>query len=149
MNAGCSEGRGNTSDAREGRGRVHAGAFVLGLLLLIVGSAQAQEGLDVEEVFWCEEPESEEQLTMEECVEARELILFECTACHTVAPIVTAQNTPEEWDATFDAHADRLTELEDEEVELIRRFVVSHYNPDEEVPELPEALQDQGSNQAF
>lgn len=124
-------------------------ALFLGLVLFALGSATAQEGLNVEEVFWCEEPETEEEMTIEACEEARELVMFECTACHHVGPVVTAQNTPEEWDATFDAHADRISHLADEEIELIRRFVVTHYNPDQPVPELPEALEEQGTNQAF
>lgn len=128
--------------------------FVLVLLglalapLAIHTSGHAQE-VDIEEIFWCEEAEEEGDLTLDECAEARDTLLFNCTACHTFVPIVKAEKTEEEWAATFDVHRDRLSDLSDEEFELIQRYVVGHFNPDQPVPELPPELEEQGSNQAF
>lgn len=130
--------------------RLHAGLW--GLLtvavLVLVGTAQSQ-GFDIDEVFPCSEPEGEENLSLEECQQARELIMFECSGCHTVAPIVQAQNTPEEWESNFDRHSDRVEHLSDDELALIHQYLVDTFNPDNPVPELPDALKDEGSNQAF
>lgn len=117
-------------------------------LLGVLGGVQAQ-GFDVEEVLPCSEPQDEEDLTLEECQQARELIMFECSACHTIAPVVQAQKTPEEWESTFDAHADRIEHLSDEDVALLQRYLTTTFNPDNPVPELPDSLKEQGSNQAF
>lgn len=117
-------------------------------LLGLLGTVQAQ-GFDIEEVLPCNEPQSEEDLTLEACQQSRELIMFECSACHTIAPVVQAQNTPEEWEATFDVHADRIGHLSDDDVALVQQYLVNTFNPDNPVPELPDSLKDQGSNQAF
>ena len=117
-------------------------------LLLLLPFGQAQ-GVDIEKVFWCEEPQAEGDMPMDECAAARDALLFNCTACHTFVPIVKAQKTEEEWAATFEVHQDRLSDVPQEEIDLIHRYVVGHFNPDQPVPELPAALENQGTNQAF
>lgn len=115
---------------------------------LIPNDVQAQ-GVNIEEIFWCEEPEAEGELSMEECAEARDLILISCTACHPFVPIVKAQKSEEEWDGTLSVHRERVPELSEEEFQLIRQYLVTHYNPDQPVPQLPPELENLGTDQAF
>jgi hypothetical protein len=71
---------------------------------------------------------------------ARDRILSSCTSCHTFAPVVLSQYTEEEWDAVLGRHRGRVTDLSDEDYAQISEFLKAHYNPDNDPPELPEAL---------
>lgn len=132
---------------RAARSALGAGLLAAGLLLA-APNAYAQD-VNLEEIFWCEEPTEEGEMTMDACAKARDAILFNCTSCHAFVPIVKAQKTEEEWNSTFETHADRLADVSEEDLELIRRYVVTHYNPDQPVPELPPALENLGTNQAY
>jgi hypothetical protein len=117
-------------------------------------SVRSQEAVDITEIFWCENEEMAGELPEEqaqelaECQEARGLILLNCTTCHAFVPIIV-QKTEEEWDATLTVHRPRSPELSDEEVAKIRNYLVTHFNPDTPLPELPEHLRDIGTDQAF
>lgn len=106
----------------------------------VVAPAVAQ-GLDLNVVFNCEPDGPLGSQTPEECVEARELVLMTCTACHTFVPIVKAQKDDGAWNATLQAHAARLQDVAAADVEKISVFLKAHYNPDNTPPTLPPELE--------
>ena len=52
-----------------------------------------------------------------------------------------AQKTESEWDTFLDAHRQRVEETSDEDYEDIGKFLKSHFNPDNPVPQLPPELE--------
>lgn len=129
-------------------------ALLLGVLFVVLGAAPAPaQEVDITKIFWCfnEEAEGlsgEEQAQLERCIDGRMAILYNCTFCHTFVPIVTLKDETE-WDATLQRHDARLPDLVPEERELIRDYLVTMFNPDMPLPELPPELQGFGTDQAF
>ena len=70
----------------------------------------------------------------------RELVLNNCTSCHTFVPIVILQMTKEAWERNRRDHTDRVAGLNEEEVETLYQYVVANFNPERPVPELPKEL---------
>lgn len=106
------------------------------VLFAFLGAGMAQD-LNMEEIFRChgEEPEQTEL-----CGEARELIIDNCTACHTFVPIVMQQFDREAWEGLLDRHRDRVDHLSDEQVATIHDYLAANFNPDQPPPELPPEL---------
>src|SRR5688572_8593219 len=63
-------------------------------------TARAQE-LDMDVVFRCG---ATDDAGTAKCAEARDLILTNCTICHTFVPIVMQQWTDSEWTGLLDRH---------------------------------------------
>lgn len=120
-------------------------ALLLTAAFALNREAQAQD-FDINEVFWCDA--ERDGMDGQECAEARDTILFSCTSCHSFVPIVQSQKSEEEWQSTLSTHSGRV-ELSDNELALIRQYLVAHYNPDQPVPELPPELLQFGVDQAF
>jgi hypothetical protein len=99
----------------------------------------AAQDMDINAIFWCEGKPIGTQ-TKEQCEATRATILSACTVCHVFSPIVLTQRTPDEWDAFFNRHRGRVTEMSDADYDGIREFVTVHFNPDNPVPTLPEPL---------
>jgi mono/diheme cytochrome c family protein len=72
--------------------------------------------------------------------EGRDLLLNNCQSCHTWAPIVVLQMTPEEWDRWAVEHRPRVSNLTEEEFTTLKAYLVENFNPSRPVPELPPAL---------
>lgn len=72
--------------------------------------------------------------------EGRDLLLNNCQSCHTWAPVVVLQMTPDEWARWSTEHRGRVSNLSDAEFETLYAYLVSNFNPDRPVPELPPAL---------
>ena len=70
----------------------------------------------------------------------RDLVLNNCTNCHTIVPIVVLQMTKDAWDLNAREHRDRVTSLSDEEVATLYEYLAANFNPNRPVPELPEEL---------
>lgn len=70
----------------------------------------------------------------------RQLVLDNCTTCHTFVPIVVLQMTPEQWERNARDHRDRVLGLTDEEFKILYEYVTKNFNPDHPVPQLPEDL---------
>ena len=70
----------------------------------------------------------------------RELLLNNCTSCHTFVPIVVLQMTKEAWEHNRVIHRDRVTALDDAEVETLYEYLIANFNPDHPVPKLPKEL---------
>ena len=114
-------------------------ALLAGMLALsagLGGNAAAQD-VNVEEVLRClDHPE----VGPEQCNEARDLILNNCTTCHTFVPIVLQQSDEGAWRGLLDRHRSRATKLSEEDFNLIHQYLSANFNPENEPPELPPAL---------
>lgn len=98
--------------------------------------ASAQD-LDMEEVLRCHGDEPEQQ---ELCAEGREMIVNDCTACHTFVPIVMQQFDRAGWEGLLDRHRNRVDHLDDDQVATLHDYLAANFNPDQPPPELPPAL---------
>ncbi len=72
----------------------------------------------------------------------RDLVLNNCTTCHTFVPIVVLQMTKESWERSSRNHRDRVTALSDADFTTVYEYLSSHFNPDHPVPPLPKELLD-------
>ena len=72
----------------------------------------------------------------------RDLILNNCTGCHTIVPIVVLQMTRDAWERNSRDHRARVTALSDEEFKTLYEYLIANFNPQRPVPELPTALLD-------
>jgi hypothetical protein len=70
----------------------------------------------------------------------RELVLNNCTSCHTFVPIVILQMTKEAWERNRRDHQDRVAGLSAEELDTLYQYVTANFNPDHPVPKLPKEL---------
>lgn len=100
-------------------------------------AAQAQQ-LDLDEVFRC----SEETVTRDDCLDARDAILNNCTTCHTFVPIVMQPFDGDGWRGLLVRHVEngRVDQLTPERVEIMRLYLAENFNGDQPPPELPPAL---------
>jgi hypothetical protein len=72
----------------------------------------------------------------------RELVLNNCTSCHTFVPIVVLQMTKDAWDRNGRDHRERVTALTDAEFKTAYEYLAATFNPDRPVPTLPKELLD-------
>lgn len=107
----------------------------------------AAQDLDFEAVFNCAPDGPIGEQTPEECQAARNVLLNNCTSCHTFVPIVKAQKTAEAWNAFLAGHRERVPHLTDPDFQLLGDYLRSHYNDTEPVPVLPPALEALSTNQ--
>jgi hypothetical protein len=103
-------------------------------------NAVAQE-LNIDEIFFCHEGKMTGEHTYDQCLEARDTTLITCTACHVFTPFVKAQKTDAEWDTFLEAHRQRVPETSNADYEEIGKFLKSHFNPENPVPQLPPELE--------
>ena len=72
----------------------------------------------------------------------RDLVLNNCTSCHTIVPIVVLQMTKEAWELNAREHRDRVTSLSDAEIATLYAYLAANFNPTRPVPKLPKELLD-------
>ena len=70
----------------------------------------------------------------------RELLLNNCTSCHTFVPIVVLQMTRDAWEHNKLIHRDRVSALDDADFETLYEYLIANFNPDHPVPKLPKEL---------
>ena len=70
----------------------------------------------------------------------RELLLNNCTSCHTFVPIVTLQMTKEAWERNRNIHRDRVPNLTEDEIKVLYSYLESNFNPSRPPAKLPRAL---------
>lgn len=70
----------------------------------------------------------------------RELVLNNCTSCHTFVPIVVLQMNKDEWERSSRNHRSRVPGLNDDEFRTLYTYLVANFNPDHPVPALPKEL---------
>jgi hypothetical protein len=113
---------------------------LLGLALgagLTATGASAQQ-LDLDEVFRC----SGETVSHENCLAARQVLLNDCTTCHTFVPIVMQSFDENGWRGLLTRHVEngRVTQVPPEQIENLRLYLAENFNGELPPPDLPPAL---------
>lgn len=121
-----------------------AGALAVATVLS-VPAVQAQD-LDLDAVFGCTASGPVAGETPEQCQASRDIVLNNCTSCHSFVPIVKAQKAPDAWDATLGVHRTRVPQLSDEQYDALREFLKGHFNDQLPPPALPPELDALGVN---
>jgi cytochrome c5 len=70
----------------------------------------------------------------------RDLVLNNCTSCHTFVPIVVLQMTKDAWERNSRDHRGRVTSLSDADFKALYEYLIANFNPDRPVPKLPQEL---------
>lgn len=114
-------------------------AVLLGAGMALLPGVSAQD-IDLEEVFRC----AGEEVGQDQCVEARNLIVNNCTSCHTFVPIVLQSFDESGWNALLDRHIGngRVDQLSEEQLGLIHAYLSENFNGELPPPQLPQALLD-------
>lgn len=74
--------------------------------------------------------------------QGRELLLNNCTTCHTFVPIVTLQMTADAWDRNRSIHRERVPNLSEDEISVLYSYLKANFNPKRPPAKLPQALLD-------
>jgi len=72
----------------------------------------------------------------------RELLLNNCTSCHTFVPLVVLQLTKEAWERNKRIHRERVPGLSDADFDALYDYLEANFNPNRPVPKLPQSLLD-------
>ena len=115
------------------------GALALLVLAVAAPAARADADIDLTRLLWCKDGQNGGQ-TAAQCAESCELIMLNCTVCHSFVRIVKAQKTEAEWNATFGVHRYRLANATAAQFAMIRQYLIAHFNPQNPKPELPPEL---------
>jgi len=112
--------------------------FAVGFVTLVLSpvTTQAQD-LDMESILRCHTDEPEGQAL---CDEGRNIIIENCTACHTFVPIVLQQFDEAGWKGLLDRHHARASALSEEQFETLGNYLALNFNEEQEPPELPAEL---------
>lgn len=70
----------------------------------------------------------------------RELVLNNCTSCHTFVPIVILQMTKDAWERNSREHRERVNSLNDADFRALYDYVTANFNPTRPIPRLPKEL---------
>lgn len=132
-------------------GRLTGAAMVV---LLSAGLAQIPQpafaqGVDINVIFNCEPDGPLGAQDAEQCAASRTLLLNTCTACHTFVPIVKAQKTETQWNATLQVHRTRVPDVSADDFEQLRLFLIAHFNETNPPPTLPPELEALGTGLPF
>lgn len=103
--------------------------------LFLMGTAPLQaQDLDMDAIFRCQAEDDEGKRI---CKEGQELIVMNCTVCHTFVPIVLQQFDRAAWRGLLDRHRDRASQLSEEQFDLLLEYLSQNFNPDLPPPEVP------------
>ena len=72
----------------------------------------------------------------------RQLVLNNCTTCHTFVPIVILKMTKEAWERNSRDHRGRVAALGEADFKVLYEYLATNFGPDKPVPKLPNALLD-------
>ncbi len=67
----------------------------------------------------------------------RDLVLQNCTNCHSIAPIVLSQHDANGWQTHRLNHENRVAGLTREEKDLVWTYLIQSFPPGRQLPELP------------
>lgn len=70
----------------------------------------------------------------------RDLVLNNCTTCHTFVPIVVLQMNKEAWERNSRDHRERVKALGDRDFRILYEYLIANFNPDRPPPKLPPEL---------
>jgi hypothetical protein len=104
----------------------------------IINVSHAEE-VDLDAVFRCS---VKDDAGKQACSGARNLILNNCTVCHTFVPIVMQQFDKGGWQSLLDRHVSggRINQLSPEDVAKIRDYLAANFNSEHPQPNLPPEL---------
>ena len=79
---------------------------------------------------------------IKQCAEARDIIMDNCTSCHTFVPIVVQQFDRSGWETGISRHVivGRVPYMTPAQVKEITEYLIANFNSSLPVPELPPAL---------
>ncbi len=69
---------------------------------------------------------------------ARDLLLANCTACHSFVPIVTGQRTRARWDNIRTNHRDAVLRLPEKDYTVIYDYLAENFNDTKPEPKFPD-----------
>jgi hypothetical protein len=72
----------------------------------------------------------------------RDLLLNNCTSCHTFVPIVVLQLDKQAWEHNKAIHRSRVPSMTDADFNALYVYLEANFNPDKPVPKLPQDLLD-------
>jgi len=72
----------------------------------------------------------------------RNLVLSDCTSCHTITPIVIIQMTRDARERWARDHRDRVNGMSNEDFKVLTEYLVKHFSPGQPIPQLPKELLD-------
>lgn len=112
--------------------------FICSGLTMSSSLARAQE-LDLDQVFRCE---ATDDAGIAACAQGRDLILNNCTVCHTFVPIVMQQFDGAGWTSLLDRHIGngRVNQLTPEQIAAIHDYLTANFNGSLPPPDLPPEL---------
>lgn len=111
-------------------------AIAIAATWLVRDGVRAQD-VDLDVVFRCRPGEA---VAPAVCKETREVILQNCTVCHTFVPIVMMQFDSGGWEGLLERHRERVPHLSDPQIASLHKFLTATFNEEHEPPELPEEL---------
>lgn len=121
-------------------------AVIAGVVVACAGVAfaalprgsQAPDGsLDMAHVFRCDEKSG---TAYSECMEAKDIVLFQCQQCHLFVRVVRAQFDEAGWAQLLGRHRDRATTVSEPQFALLQRYLSATFRPGVAPPDLPEDL---------
>jgi hypothetical protein len=121
-------------------GRIkRATAVVAGLVALAAAEPAQAQDLDLDVIFRCN---GESGVDPAACVDQRNVIINNCTVCHTFVPIVMQQWSEDEWRNLLVRHVEngRVGQLSPDDVDALEGYLAATFNADLPPPELPEEL---------
>lgn len=101
----------------------------------VSGTARAEQ-LDMDAIFRCVASDDD---GIAKCLLAREMILDNCTSCHSFAPIVIAQLERSAWHGVLFRMNEKI-DLSEADLLLIEDYLTDNFNENFPPPELPAAL---------
>jgi len=116
-----------------------AAAALAAASLVAGGTPQAQDGVNLDEIFRCA---ATDDAGKAHCMEARGLIINNCTVCHTFVPIVMQGFDAAGWTGLLDRHVQngRVNQLSTEQVAAIHAYLSENFDGSQPPPELPPEL---------
>jgi hypothetical protein len=108
------------------------------------GGALAQD-VDMNTIFRCT---AKDDAGVKQCNEGRQLIMDNCTSCHTFVPIVLQQFDRNGWETEISRHISdgRDPGLSPEQAKTITEYLIANFNANLPVPTLPKELLDSWTN---
>ena len=119
--------------------RHYAAAAVIAAATFFTPAAVPAQGVNLDEVFRCA---ATDDAGKGKCLEARNLIVNNCTVCHTFVPIVMQSFDAGGWTGLLDRHVQngRVNQLSAEQIAAIHDYLSDNFNGSLPPPELPPEL---------
>ncbi|MBI3683958.1 MAG: hypothetical protein HY235_26590 [Acidobacteria bacterium] len=70
----------------------------------------------------------------------RDLVLNNCTTCHTFVPIVVLQMSKDGWQRNSRDHRERVKALSEGDFKILYEYLMANFNESKPAPRLPEEL---------